>query len=253
MLMIPAGNPGPWTGPTGNNTYLLIGARPALIDAGIGDEAHLSAIEAALEGQRLETLLITHGHRDHTAGIPAIRARWPEVVVRNHGEDRCRDGERLAAGDSVLRAIYTPGHSPDHFCLLDESTRDLYCGDLAREGGTIVIPASQGGNLGAYLASLRRVRDLARAAPAAAGARAGGRRPDRADRRLPRASCRPRASDSSTRCDRDATPDEIVAEGVRKDAGDDRARRCRRRARASDQARRRGACGDDRRIVADLA
>ena len=160
MLMIPAGNPGPWTGPTGNNTYLLIGARPALIDAGIGDEAHLSAIEAALQGQRLETLLITHGHRDHTAGIPAIQERWPEVVVRNHGQDRCRDGERLPAGDSMLRAIYTPGHAPDHFCFQDESTRDIYCGDLAREGGTIVIPASQGGDLIAYLASLGRVRSL---------------------------------------------------------------------------------------------
>jgi glyoxylase-like metal-dependent hydrolase (beta-lactamase superfamily II) len=60
----------------------------------------------------------------------------------------------------MLRALHTPGHAPDHFCFLDEATRDVYCGDLARRGGTIVIPASAGGNLVQYLASLRRIRAL---------------------------------------------------------------------------------------------
>ncbi len=59
-----------------------------------------------------------------------------------------------------LRAVATPGHAPDHVCFLVEETRDLFCGDLARRGGTIVIPATRGGNLKEYLDSLRRVRDL---------------------------------------------------------------------------------------------
>ena len=67
---------------------------------------------------------------------------------------------RLFAGDVTLRAVHTPGHSPDHFCFVDESTLDVYCGDLARLGGTIVIPASGGGNLIAYLDSLQRIRAL---------------------------------------------------------------------------------------------
>jgi glyoxylase-like metal-dependent hydrolase (beta-lactamase superfamily II) len=36
----------------------------------------------------------------------------------------------------------------------------VYCGDLARLGGTIVIPASAGGSLVQYLDSLRRIRAL---------------------------------------------------------------------------------------------
>src|SRR4030095_14068220 len=36
----------------------------------------------------------------------------------------------------------------------------VYGGDLARRGGTIVIPASKGGDLRQYIASLRRVREL---------------------------------------------------------------------------------------------
>jgi glyoxylase-like metal-dependent hydrolase (beta-lactamase superfamily II) len=37
----------------------------------------------------------------------------------------------------------------------------VYCGDLVRREGSIVIPARKGGDLRAYLASLQRVRDLA--------------------------------------------------------------------------------------------
>jgi hydroxyacylglutathione hydrolase len=159
-VLIPAGNPSSWTGATGNNTYLLTGAVPALIDAGVGHDAHLDAIEEALGGRALELILITHGHRDHTAGLPALASRWPGARVRNFDGDECRDGETIAAGATTLRAIHTPGHSPDHFCFLDLETRDLYCGDLARSGGTIVIPASAGGDLVLYLDSLRRIRAL---------------------------------------------------------------------------------------------
>lgn len=160
MLSIPAGNPSPWTGPEGNNTYLLTGAIPTLIDAGVGQPAHIEAIAVALGDARLDQILITHSHSDHARGVPALTGRWPGVSVRNLTPDVCLDGESIAAGDTRLRALHTPGHAPDHFCFLDETTRDVFCGDLARRGGTIVIPASAGGNLVQYLASLRRIRGL---------------------------------------------------------------------------------------------
>jgi glyoxylase-like metal-dependent hydrolase (beta-lactamase superfamily II) len=160
MLSIPAGNPSPWTGPQGNNTYLLTGAVPTLIDAGVGEPAHIDAVASALGGVRLAQILITHSHPDHARGVPALTQRWPQVSVRNLAPDSCVDGQSMAAGDTTLRALHTPGHAPDHFCFLDETTRDVFCGDLARRGGTIVIPASAGGNLVQYLASLRRIRTL---------------------------------------------------------------------------------------------
>jgi glyoxylase-like metal-dependent hydrolase (beta-lactamase superfamily II) len=160
VLLVPAGNASQWTGPTGNNTYLLTGARPALIDAGVGNAGHLEAIEAALKGVPLALLLVTHGHPDHVNGIPALRRRWPSLRVRNVPPDACRDGEVIEAGDTRLRAVHTPGHAPDHFCFVDQSSRDVYCGDLVRMGGTIVIPASGGGSLAQYLRSLHALRDL---------------------------------------------------------------------------------------------
>jgi glyoxylase-like metal-dependent hydrolase (beta-lactamase superfamily II) len=71
------------------------------------------------------------------------------------------DGISVVAGDGELDVIPTPGHAPDHLCFFDRASGDLYCGDMARLGGTVVIPAGQGGSLREYLASLARIRALA--------------------------------------------------------------------------------------------
>jgi glyoxylase-like metal-dependent hydrolase (beta-lactamase superfamily II) len=155
VIVLPAGNPSQWTGPTGNNTYLFTGKTTLLIDAGVGNAAHLQAIEAAVGGSELKVILLTHSHSDHASGVPALRGRWPGAVVR-----ALADGDVIPAGDGTLVALHTPGHAPDHFCFRDESTGDIFCGDLIRLGGTIVIPANKGGDLRAYLASLERVRNL---------------------------------------------------------------------------------------------
>lgn len=159
-ILLPAHNASAWTGPTGNNTYLLPGRIATLVDAGVGNAEHIESVARELGGQSLALLLITHGHSDHVNGIPAIVARWPGVRVRQFGtgEQPILDDDRIDAGDGVLTAIHTPGHAPDHVCFADAG--DVFCADLIRSGGTIVIPASRGGDLTQYLASLQRVRDL---------------------------------------------------------------------------------------------
>lgn len=154
-ILFLAGNPSEWTGPTGNNTWLIPGREPALIDAGTGDPDHVNAVAAALDGVPLARVLITHWHPDHVSGLPALRARWRKLAVID------APGPPVPAGEGVLEIIATPGHSPDHLCFYDRAAGDVYCGDLARQGGTIVIPARKGGDLRAYLASLQRIRDLA--------------------------------------------------------------------------------------------
>jgi glyoxylase-like metal-dependent hydrolase (beta-lactamase superfamily II) len=155
---VPARNASEWTGPTGNNTFLLTGSSPALVDAGVGEPDHVDEVAACLRGGNLDRVLVTHGHPDHASGVPALTRRWPQVEVLRYPDFGF---EPVRAGDSELQAVHTPGHSPDHMCFFDPGSGDLYCGDLVRVGGTIVIPASRGGNLGQYLASLERVKALA--------------------------------------------------------------------------------------------
>jgi glyoxylase-like metal-dependent hydrolase (beta-lactamase superfamily II) len=120
----------------------------------------------------LAFVLVTHAHSDHASGSEAIAARWPEAAFfkmpwPGHDErykvrwQPIADGDRLVAGDGTLTAFHTPGHAPDHICFFDEEDGILFSGDLATLKGTIVIPASYGGSLVQYLASLRKVLDLA--------------------------------------------------------------------------------------------
>lgn len=171
IIRIPGFNPGPMTG-AGNNTWLLPGRAPTLVDAATGEAAHLSALEEALGSDRLAQVLVTHAHQDHADGSEPLAARWPGAAFRKMPwpeRDRAHavewtpiaDGEVIPAGDGALRAIHTPGHAPDHLCFFDEAGGILFSADLVVPGTTVVIPASHGGSLSQYLASLRRVQALA--------------------------------------------------------------------------------------------
>jgi glyoxylase-like metal-dependent hydrolase (beta-lactamase superfamily II) len=169
-IPVHAFNPGPMTG-DGNTTWLIRGHVPTLIDAGTGEARHLDALEHALGEARLAQVLVTHSHVDHASGAAAIAERMPYVRFlkmlwpEQDAAWRVRwqpltDGEMVAAGDSVLTAVHTPGHSPDHLCFWHQESRQLFCGDLAWKGSTVVIPPSHGGDVAAYLASLERIIGL---------------------------------------------------------------------------------------------
>jgi len=163
-------NPGPITG-DGNWTWFIPGRVPTLIDAGTGERQHLEGVDAALVGAPLRQVLVTHAHVDHASGAPALQERfgvtrflklpWSERDAKwPVGWKPIRDGDVIAAGDTQLVAMHTPGHSPDHLCFWDEASRTLFCGDLAIKGTSVWIPARLGGDLSAYLESLTRVLAL---------------------------------------------------------------------------------------------
>ena len=173
-IRIDARNPGAMTG-SGNGTYLLAasGGSAILVDAGVGHRGHLQQLASELTrlDATLQTVAITHWHGDHAGGAPALAAAWPVVEFAKYpwpGEDArlgvsmvpLNDGDELSAGDEKLVAVHTPGHAPDHMAFWHEQSRTLFAGDLVVLGTTVMIDWSRGGDLGQYLASLERVREL---------------------------------------------------------------------------------------------
>jgi glyoxylase-like metal-dependent hydrolase (beta-lactamase superfamily II) len=170
MVRLHAGNPSPMTG-WGNWTYFFPGRHPVMIDAGVGIDTHMTAIESA-SGRGPGHVLVTHAHGDHISGVRHIGERWPHTQFskmpwrKRDAEypvtwQPLQDGDVVPAGDRELHVVHTPGHAPDHVAFWDPSTRVLYSGDLVVSGTTVVIPASMEGSLSLYLRSLERVLELA--------------------------------------------------------------------------------------------
>ena len=179
VLLAP--NAGPMT-LDGTNSYLLSGRPSAgasnagsplsasarlpaiVVDPGPDDPAHLAGLA---EAGRVELILITHRHHDHTAGAQAL-AELTGAPVRAADPEHCidaeplRDGEIVSAAGVSLTVQATPGHTTDSVCFLlagDGPTGSILTGDTILGRGTTVI-AHPDGRLGSYLDSLRLLAGL---------------------------------------------------------------------------------------------
>lgn len=169
VIALHAANPSVYTG-AGNWTYLVPGPSPLLFDAGEGRDEHLAVIaEAAPEGPA--RVVVSHAHPDHASGAAALAARWASIEFSkvpwpgvDEGTIQWRaleDGATIESGEGPLVVIRTPGHAPDHAVLWHADSRTLFGADLVQLGNTVAIPADHGGDLAAYLRSLKRVQALA--------------------------------------------------------------------------------------------
>ena len=167
-----APNPGPMT-LDGTNTWLLAepGAQVGLvIDPGPDHEGHLRAVLAAAEDVDVQVglVLLTHGHLDHAEGAARFAGLAGDVPVRaldpRHrlGSEGLRDGDVVVLDGLELRVVGTPGHTSDSLSFLVPADKTVLTGDTVLGRGTTVV-AFPDGRLADYLASLRRLRDLAAA------------------------------------------------------------------------------------------
>ncbi len=163
-----APNPGPMTGP-GTNTYLLGSDEVAVLDPGPAIPGHIDAILAA-GGDRIRWIVCTHTHPDHSPAWQAVAAATgAQVIGALPADDPFQDDtfspdrplqhdDVLRTGEFTLRAVHTPGHVSNHFCFLLEEERMLFAGDHIMNGSTVVI-VPPGGDMKAYIDSLRRLLD----------------------------------------------------------------------------------------------
>jgi len=147
-------------------------ATGAVVDP-VGDiEPYLRAAETA--GMRIHFVIDTHVHADHlSAGRQLAEASGAEYVLGSRAEVSfpfrgARDEEVLPLGNVAAKVLHTPGHTPEHICILgtDRTRVDepwfvltghtLMVGDLGRT--ELAVSAEQGAR--DLFQSVRRLKAL---------------------------------------------------------------------------------------------
>src|ERR1700704_2332015 len=75
-----APNPGPMT-LVGTCTYVVGQGEVAVIDPGPDNKEHIAALLAALRGETVTTILVTHTHKDHSPAARALKAALGARIV----------------------------------------------------------------------------------------------------------------------------------------------------------------------------
>jgi glyoxylase-like metal-dependent hydrolase (beta-lactamase superfamily II) len=169
-----ANNPGPFTF-HGTGTYILGTGNVAVIDPGPDDEEHIGAILAALDGETISHILVTHTHMDHSPGCRPLQALTgaPTYAYGPHGAGKLeqgvqveeggdmdfapdhlvKHGDIIQGGDWTVECVYTPGHTSNHMCFALQEQKALFTGDHVMGWSTSIISPPDG-DMAAYMQSL---------------------------------------------------------------------------------------------------
>lgn len=163
-----ADNPGPFTF-KGTVTYIVGEGQVAIVDPGPADERHLSAVLDAVRGETVTHIFVTHTHRDHSPGVPRIKAATGAVVVAEgpHRPARplhigeinpldssgdmdfrpdvtLRDGDVVTGQSWTLEAIATPGHTANHMAFAFRERNLIFSGDHVMAWSTSIVAPPDG-------------------------------------------------------------------------------------------------------------
>jgi hydroxyacylglutathione hydrolase len=97
--------------------------RCAVVDARADDVEAYEAF-AASKGMRITSVIDTHLHADHRSGGPELARRTRARYCLHESADVAfaftplKDGDDIELGNTCIKVLHTPGHSPDSVCLL---------------------------------------------------------------------------------------------------------------------------------------
>ena len=140
-----------------------------VIDPGPDVENDVRALASHMASAERARILLTHGHRDHAGAAGALSSLTGAPIHAPAGMEEygvegvdtvLRDGDVIETDAGTLRAVHTPGHTPEHLCFEWIERRALFAGDLVLGEGDTTWVAEYPGCVADYLDAMERVRSL---------------------------------------------------------------------------------------------
>jgi glyoxylase-like metal-dependent hydrolase (beta-lactamase superfamily II) len=119
------------------NTLIDVGNDPSIIEV-------IKTMDTGVGKKKVEQVVLTHDHSDHTGILPLIIKEFDPVVYAYSPfmegvSHPLEDGAMLRLGENNFTIIHTPGHSSDSISLYNEDNKVLFVGDTP-----VIIRGSNG-------------------------------------------------------------------------------------------------------------
>ncbi|WP_296739013.1 MBL fold metallo-hydrolase [Mesorhizobium sp.] len=93
----------------------------AIIDPLADPDTYLSAAESM--AVKIDYVIDTHVHADHISTWPGLATAGAKYILSSKADvsipfQPVEDGEEIGLGNVVIEVMHTPGHTPEHICLL---------------------------------------------------------------------------------------------------------------------------------------
>ncbi len=160
------------------NVYLLgyvadTSRSVTLVDTGDAksEDVLLAALaETGISLERINQIVLTHCHPDHVGNAAALKRATGATVYAHPLEQEqierfgngvevdvwVEPGQSIPCDGFTIETIFTPGHSPGHYCVVEPSSGALLAGDMISGFGSVGIFPPHG-SMRQYIESLRRL------------------------------------------------------------------------------------------------
>jgi hydroxyacylglutathione hydrolase len=120
--------------------------RCAVVDARL-DDVEAYAPFAASKGMRITHVIDTHVHADHRSGAPELARQTGAQYCLHESADvvfpfnALKDGDEIELGNTRVKVLHTPGHSPESICLVVTDLKRGYEPWFVLTGDTLFVGA----------------------------------------------------------------------------------------------------------------
>jgi len=140
---------GDWKAIDDVNALIDVGRDPLIIEK-------IKQLDTGIGKKRIEKVVLTHGHYDHTSLLPVIKNEFNPEAYAFHPFDgvnhALRNGQTLKLADRWFEVIHTPGHTNDSVCFYCAEEGVLFSGDAG-----LIVTARDGSYQEAFVNALESI------------------------------------------------------------------------------------------------